>query len=533
MASSSGNDDVPPISTAAPAALSEPQASHASQTAEEAASPTAPQSPRTRLRRTSTATSVVSEASSRLRAASLKLLDADVPTGMWAATGSTAARAPSLSDIRRGSFDRGGWTEHAHRDRRTSAGSFDAQRPVLSKGSPEAFAGRGSSPAVASNTALEPFPVLAEEEITASSADIAAAPAVEGEKAMSANDTKKSEQMGSGSSEKKDSSITKTETTRTDGADGADDTRPPPYPYEMPPPLPWTTSTLIGLLAFWHWFLTIPGFLITVYGLNVVAWGGMLFLLLCNASPAMCHPSCNDINSPRRIWIEIDSQILNALFCVTGFGLAPWRFRDLYWWCWWRLGRSEHAKSTGIRRLAGVHKGWFRLRGSDALPVGVALKADDPAVPEPLRKAPAPPLTNVRAPPTAPWKMDFVVLMMAANTFLQACLCGFMWGRNRYNRPSWATGLFVALACVVAGMAGFVMFQEGKNVKKVEGAPISREERKARGWPLEDEETGALVEHSTAANGGAGMPAAGKEKAARKEEERRPASLQKGKDGFS
>ncbi|KFY94778.1 hypothetical protein V498_03727 [Pseudogymnoascus sp. VKM F-4517 (FW-2822)] len=36
----------------------------------------------------------------------------------------------------------------------------------------------------------------------------------------------------------------------------------------------------------------------------------------------MCHPTCDDINSPRRVWIEIDSQILNALFCVTGFGLG-------------------------------------------------------------------------------------------------------------------------------------------------------------------------------------------------------------------
>jgi hypothetical protein len=40
---------------------------------------------------------------------------------------------------------------------------------------------------------------------------------------------------------------------------------------------------------------------------------------------------------------------------------------------------------------------------------------------------------------------------------------------TRYNRPSWGTGLFIGLACVVAGAGGIEMFLEGKKVKKVEG----------------------------------------------------------------
>ena len=222
---------------------------------------------------------------------------------------------------------------------------------------------------------------------------------------------------------------------------------------------------MIGLKAFWKWFLTIPGFLITLYGLNVVAWGGMLFLLLCNAAPAMCHPSCDDIDSPRRIWLEIDSQILNALFCVTGFGLIPWRFRDLWFLLVWRLGLrggSVEERRKGIRKLAGYHRGWFRLDGSDGLPLeGPPRPEDDWALPLPVTKAPDPPLTGVRAPPTAGWKIDFVIWCNVWNTFLQACLCGFMWGMNRYDRPSWSTGLFIALACIVAGVGGIMMFVEG------------------------------------------------------------------------
>lgn len=259
--------------------------------------------------------------------------------------------------------------------------------------------------------------------------------------------------------------------------------------YISPPKLPWTTSTCMALKAFWRWFCTPLGFLITIYGLNIVAWGGMLFLLLCNAAPAMCHPTCNDLQSPRRIWIEIDSQILNGLFCVTGFGLAPWRFRDLAWWCVWRFGWGQkrgqskaERKNYGLRRLAGIHRGWFRLPGSNSLPprsgpneLGAQAEGElenAAVVPFPAAKAPDAPPTGVRAPPTRLWKMDFVIWCNVWNTFFQCCLAGFMWAMNRYDRPPWSTGLFVALACGVAGMGGYMMFVEGKRIKKTEGVPM-------------------------------------------------------------
>ncbi|KAL4725079.1 hypothetical protein ACLX1H_008526 [Fusarium chlamydosporum] len=201
-----------------------------------------------------------------------------------------------------------------------------------------------------------------------------------------------------------------------------------------------------------------------------------------NASPAMCVPTCNDINSPRRKWIEWDSQILNALFCVTGFGLAPWRFRDLYFLLQYRLQKKEVA----LRRLAGIHRGWFRLPGSDQLdpqigPHNISASPDlcsSLACPFPPDKIPDAPLTGVRAPPTSITRMDAVIWLMVWNTFLQCVLSGFMWGLNRYDRPSWSTGLFVALACIVAAIGGIVMFIEGKKVKGIEGVPISEEDQK-------------------------------------------------------
>ncbi|KAF4975117.1 hypothetical protein FZEAL_8065 [Fusarium zealandicum] len=250
--------------------------------------------------------------------------------------------------------------------------------------------------------------------------------------------------------------------------------------YHFPPKHSTGQSTKLGLLAFWNYFKTPLGFCVTIYGLNVVAWGGMLFLLLCNASPAMCHPTCNDINSPRRVWIEVDSQILNALFCVTGFGLAPWRFRDLYYLLQYRI----QGKSVALRRLAGIHRGWFRLEGSADIPshVGPHNVSSSPelssstAIPFPENKIPDAPLTEQRAPATPVWKMDAVIWLMVWNTFLQCCLSGFMWALNRFDRPSWSTGLFVALACIVAAVGGIMMFIEGKKVKGIEGVPVSNQD---------------------------------------------------------
>ncbi|KAL8746548.1 MAG: hypothetical protein Q9190_001432 [Brigantiaea leucoxantha] len=262
-----------------------------------------------------------------------------------------------------------------------------------------------------------------------------------------------------------------------------------PNGYKFPPKHTWGEATLIGLKGFWKFTITPLGFLIVIYGLNVVAWGGMLFLLLIGGGKAyMCYPpgshgvkECNNINSPRRIWIEIDSQILNALFCVTGFGLVPWRFRDLYYLLKFRLGKDYNA----LRRLAGINRTWFRLEGSEKLPVHDKLSGpvtyemdhpDDKVVTIPAKRAPDQPLTGIRAPATKLWKLDYVIWAYVLNTFLQAVLSGFMWGLNRYNRPSWSTGTFVALACIVAALGGLMVFQEGKRVKAVEGIPVEEAE---------------------------------------------------------
>ncbi|KAF2033487.1 hypothetical protein EK21DRAFT_86280 [Setomelanomma holmii] len=398
-----------------------------------------------------------STASGRIMSASIKLMEANPPPGMWAATGSTASKAPSLSDIRRGSFGSDGWNDDTQRARASSRTSQEEKMRSTRRTSATTSPMEGS----------EPFPAVTEEPTREQ-------PSYEAERETPRYEIR-DKTDGTAVELRQSNSITeKTE----DSAARQPLTADGQYAngYVPPPKLPWKRSFAIGAKGFWKWFCTPAGFLITLYGLNVVAWGGMLFLLLCNAAPAMCKPSCDAFESPRRIWIEIDSQVLNALFCVTGFGLAPWRFRDLYWWGFWRIGGSKR-KEIGIRRLAGIHRGWFRLPGSEQLHELADAKTvdpEDPAIPIPTKYIPDPPPTGIRAPATKSWKMDFVVWNNAWNTFFQVVLCYFMYNYDRRARPSWATGTFVALGCIVAGIAGIVMWHEGKNIKKVEGVPEGR-----------------------------------------------------------
>lgn len=155
--------------------------------------------------------------------------------------------------------------------------------------------------------------------------------------------------------------------------------------------------------------------LIVIYGLNIIAWGGMLFLILVGAA----NRTMPDENT-RKIWIEIDSQILNALFCVTGIGLIPCRVRDVY---------QLHAKAYH-RKLLKRHK-----YTTDVFWIGV------------------------------------VVWIFIANSCFQIGMAVCMWSMDMNTRPAWLVGLFVGLGCVsgiAAGLIQFILGRQRKNKAKIE-----------------------------------------------------------------
>jgi hypothetical protein len=159
-----------------------------------------------------------------------------------------------------------------------------------------------------------------------------------------------------------------------------------------------------------------------------------------------------------RIWIEIDSQILNALFCVTGFGLAPWRIRDLYLWCRWRLGWGAGTRRKWFDRLAAIHTNWFYQGPEPNGSFLLTTTQDNPS--------------KERSPtPTPRCKLHVVIWGNILNTVFQICLAACMWAMNRFNRPSWTTGLFVGLACAAAGVPGILMWLEKKRIKRANEHP--------------------------------------------------------------
>ena len=417
------------------------------------------------------------------------------PSGMWDATAKSAAVAPSLAEIRRGSFGSNGWDGEGQR--RNSIISEERRRSSVSSLTSPPLVGRlqrspSEGPVTERDDEDDGFPAMVFGRGEMTDQTYVKGPKVTHTPAFTDSDVNESQPVRPGKlkrvlgeSPRPSSSLEPVSKNVGPDADGV-------YPngYKFPAKHTWGQATIIGLKGFWKFTCTPLGFLIVLYGLNVVAWGGMLFLLLIGGAPRMCYPAqlhgikdCNYIDSPRRIWIEWDSQIVNALFCVTGFGLVPWRFRDLYYLMKYRIFKNQ----DGLRTLAGINRTWFRLPGSDLLPIEPPNTTTDkstgtnpqftdvsttPSLPLPPSKAPDPPLTGIRAPPTPIWKLDFVIWAYVLNTFLQIVLGVFMWGFNRFERPSWSTGLFVALACIVAAAGGLVVFFEGKKVKKVEGIPV-------------------------------------------------------------
>jgi len=418
----------------------------------------------------------------RTRGASLlqSMKESNPPLGAWQAIGQDTAKGPTIPEIKKGGYAADGWSYEGQLEKR----HFDPQEiqnKRLRRASSQSK-GRRSTSAVPEET-VEP-----QTRVVAAS-----------KHALAPN--------------------TSETVISAQHAVGPDEAGEYPNGYRFPKTHTWKQSFAIFGKAFWKFFCTFKGFLITIYGLNVVAWGAMIFFLLIpGATPAMCksYPDCEDKRySARQIWIENCSQILTALFCVTAFGLLPWRLRDFYYMVRYQAMNDYSAH----RRLAGYYRGWYRLPGSDKLPellgpppepidlkaknlfslkrnkkeqdvemkeadLQQPLYADDeiaaleanPAIPLPPWSMPPAPLTGIRARPTKFSRLAWMIWMYIWNTLFQVGLCVVMWGYNRFERNhayfSALTALFIVMGCGTGIVAGIIVGKEGKVIKETEGIPV-------------------------------------------------------------
>ncbi|CAF3707629.1 unnamed protein product [Rotaria sordida] len=159
--------------------------------------------------------------------------------------------------------------------------------------------------------------------------------------------------------------------------------------------------------------------LIIIYSLNIIAWGGMLFLILVGAA----NKTMSD-EYTRKIWIEIDSQILNGLFCVTGLGLIPWRVRDLY-----QLYSKKHQQNLRRRHSYTTNIYWIGI----------------------------------------------VVWTFIANSLFQIGMAVCMWSMDMNTRPAWLVGLFVGLGCCSGAFAVHILLHvsEASQCSKLNLTPLN------------------------------------------------------------
>lgn len=175
-----------------------------------------------------------------------------------------------------------------------------------------------------------------------------------------------------------------------------------------------------------NYLFSFKGAVITLYFMLVCAFGIFLIILLCDGAPAMSRTwGPDDIKrSPRRLWIEICTQVLTGLFCITGLGLFPLRVRDVFLWV--------HGRHLGdiysTNKLLKIHTNWFWAGFSSF------------------------------------WKLFLVIMLLMMSSVFQVLLCVVMWHYDRYTRPTWATASLIGASSFFVIVAGLITMIETRRI---------------------------------------------------------------------
>ncbi|KAI5124945.1 hypothetical protein M0805_007372 [Coniferiporia weirii] len=215
----------------------------------------------------------------------------------------------------------------------------------------------------------------------------------------------------------------------------------------------------------WAFVKTPMGVIAAIYGFCVVFWGAAIVLFLLKW--INLHNA-----STQGFWVEVSSQVVNALFTVTGVGLIPWRVIDTYRilriWRYKRLTRS-------LRKKAGLPV----LYDEDDLPDPMY----DPNYVHVLSDKEQKELHHHQrqfmksqtwyrphgTPTHRAFPIDTALLICCCidgNSIFQCILCGTMWGLNRFQRPAWSTGTLIPVSFLCGIMSAVFIWRGGQKTKR-------------------------------------------------------------------
>ncbi|KIY49302.1 hypothetical protein FISHEDRAFT_17992, partial [Fistulina hepatica ATCC 64428] len=225
------------------------------------------------------------------------------------------------------------------------------------------------------------------------------------------------------------------------------------------------------MLGVWSFIKTREYILFTIYFYGHVTTSLDMHLLVFLAKIINFHNE-----ALQGFWIEVSSQVVDGLFCVTGFGLFPSRVLDMY-----RVTRIWYYK-----RLTR------RLRTK----LGIPLLIDENDLPDPrydpnyvrvLTKKQEKDLhrqqvkfhkhqTWYRAHMTETHRVCNILFMICSlidASFLagfldQIILAGTMWGLNRFQRPAWSTGILIPASFLCGIVSGVLIWRGSEKTKKVD-----------------------------------------------------------------
>ncbi|KAG9045231.1 hypothetical protein FS837_006792 [Tulasnella sp. UAMH 9824] len=173
-------------------------------------------------------------------------------------------------------------------------------------------------------------------------------------------------------------------------------------------------------------------------------------------------------------WVEVSSQVTNALFTATGVGLIPWRAIDTY-----RIGKIWYFKrlTRQLRKKAGLEE----LVDEDDLPdpmynpdyVHVLTdEQQDELHYQQLKFQQSQTWYRPHATETHrafPINTGLLIcLLIDLNSVFQIMLCGVMWGLNRFTRPAWTTGTLIPASFLCGIAASIFIWRGGAKTKKTE-----------------------------------------------------------------